>query len=303
MRDLRDLIPDPSSLEIPEIDYSRLGDLSKLKLISLRAEPEEIQPFGTSVISWEVEDDDSRCRIQLNGVAVPTVGSWRVRPDRDWPYYLKGNNGQNIGDLGMVMVRVNTSSCSTDTFSYVNQAVKNMLQQWTREMTGLRLRGNATEAIAVRTGSGNIHFELYLEYVANNLPNPRVDIRGDVAINVIGDGPFQSAPRLNGYFQNLNINAYFDWHQSLAIAAGGPVVAVAAAQARDSAEQAARENIDPLWDRVLRSPTISGVPPLGTSIHSVQLTEGANGLGEIRRTFCPTPTPLRPRGDTPPRRR
>lgn len=297
MKNLADLIPDPSSLELREPDLSILGDLSKIDLISMDAEPDTISPFGTSVISWAVEDRDSRCSVRLNGVNVPLVGSMRVSPNTNFPYYLKAYNGMHTKDLGQVEVRVNTSACVIDTYPYVNQAFKTYLGIWAREVTGLRLRAHTQEAISVITSTGNIHFEIALEHVVDNMPNPRVDVRGDLGLQVLDDPLVMNRGRLHGFFRNLTIDAHYTFQQWLKAAAipGGVVVAPIIIGA---AKDMATNNINALFDRVLATRAVQGDPPIGMSIQNVALSAGADGMGQLRRTFCPSIPPVRP-----PRRR
>jgi len=299
MKNIADLIPDPSSLELPEPDYSTLGDLSKISLIRFVAEPETIGPFGSSVITWEVQDLDSHCSVQLNGVRVPITGSMRVSPNVTFPYYLKANNGHLTKDLGHLEVKVNTKACVIDDYPYVNQAFKTYLGLNVLEVTGLRLRGNAQEAISITTTTGNIHFELALEQVVDNMPDPHVNVRGDLGLYVANDGPILNRKRIHGFFRNLHIDADYTFWQWLKVAAI-PGAVIAAPIILGSAKDKATNKIPELFDRIIGFTAIRGTAPVGMGIQNVSISSGSDGHGSLRRTFCPNTLPVgeppRPRG-------
>lgn len=287
MKNLVDLIPDPSSLEIGEPDLDHLGDLSKISLVSLTATPHVIGPFGSSVIAWEVQDDNSGCDLRLNGVKVPITGSMRVTPNVNFPYQLKATNGLHTKDLGEVEVRVETRSCRMDDFGYVNQAFKTLLSVYAPGILGLQLRDGLNDSVTVRTGPGLLHFTMRLKSNLDNLPDPQVDIEGDLGLIVVDDGPLLNRKKIHGYFQNLTVNAHYAWHQWLRASALGPQVGLTAAMAINSARDAARNNIARLFDQVINTSLISGIPPMEMGIQNVILSAGPDGLGQVRRVFCP----------------
>ncbi len=300
MKRIDALIPDTTSLGGYKIDHDHdvLGDPAKVKLVSFTAEPDRIAPFGSAVISWEIEDNNSRCSFLLNGVTVPAMGSMRVSPLVTFPYYLKASTGLHLVDLGKVEVAVDLGTCSFDENTYANQAIMSYFQLLLPSIEP-RLRLRTVQGARVVANTGNFHFEFDLDYPANNLPNPRVDIRGDLGLAVMQDGPMLSRRRMYGYFRNLSVEAYYTWHQWAAVALLGPTAAVATAQVISSAEQYAREMMDPMFDRIIAMPLIAGTPPVGMGIQNVAIAPGAQGMGTIRRTWCPTTGPIAPRPQDP----
>jgi|GEM_PF-5739139 len=287
MKNINDLIPDFSSLEIGEVDYSMLGDLSKITLVSFTADPVSIAPFGRAMISWEVADNDSRCRLQLNGVTVPRIGAMEVvGPYIESQYVLMANNNLHTKELGRVAVQMDLGTCRIENYPYVNQTFKTYLGIFLEPSTGLRYRGHPQNAISILTSPGNIHFELRMEYPVNNALDPHVDVVGDLGLHVVQDGPLVMRKKIHGYFRNLNIEV-----SGTLFPLPEPVRSIK----MGFAEDAARNMLPALFDRVINTGAISGFAPQQMGIHSVTLDAGSDGHGLLRRTFCPVVGPIGPR--------
>jgi hypothetical protein len=187
----------PDSIAAPESSVTAFGagsdedegvdDLSLIELTSFTANPATIEPWGGSVLSWQVVGPHV-ATLRVGGRTIPYFGQAVVRPTFQTTYGLSAQVGTVHRTLGSVTVDVDLASCRINNLltSFIVSQLDFHLRKFVEDSQGdeYPLRFRLTfEGGQLRSGgpiitidSEGIRFRLPMKARVNNRPDPTVDV-------------------------------------------------------------------------------------------------------------------------------
>ena len=101
--------------------------LEDVSLASFGASPQGIQPFGASLLRWQVTGPKTKFSVVLNGATVAHNGEQIVQPTQTTPYRLSAVAVGATKFLGVVTVTVDDLACQTNSLFNPSVAIKGFL--------------------------------------------------------------------------------------------------------------------------------------------------------------------------------
>ena len=270
-----DLDHDDASIEI----------LNQVQLISFKAEPASIGPFGASVLRWQVEGPPG-FQLKLRGQGVPKTGELVVQPATTTSFSLIATAGRANRSLGSVVVTVDTTGCETfeplvNPKSTIKGALKvgvdNNPEVYFRidpSTIGFGKTPQRFEPI-VKFSPGRISFSLRLAKHQDWFPDPSVDIDASFGLTVV-DG------ELDAIGETVSASLDVPWW-AWAIPGAIPGLAIALDMGREHAVESGHTAVRGLVQLI----NFVTVPSKGKRARTVRVDDGNNGAGLIEVTACP----------------
>jgi hypothetical protein len=249
--------------------------LGEVRLVSFKAEPDHIGPFGASTLSWEVEGPASGFQVRLGSLPVPRTGSKVFQPIRTTSYRLSAHAVEASRTLGSVTVTVDEGGCSSyEPILKPRVTYGGLLTGEIQKIPKVYFR-NAGPTVTL--SSGEIAFNLRLGYEVPYFVNPDVDVDASFGLSVV-DGALVAT----GESISVKIDVPF-W--AWAVPGAVPGLAIAIDMARDKVEKNAPHAVTGLV--AVTNYFTSVVEPAGTRLRTVRIDAGNGGDGVIEVTFCP----------------
>jgi hypothetical protein len=293
------------SLDRPTIDDEaddRASELlNQVNLITFQAAPQELQPFESTVLRWNVEAP-SGVQIKLNGESVAKSGRRAIQPDSTQTYRLYARVPRASRFLGSVTVSVNVSQCESRDSTIIDELLVTALKQeienneevyfrliQIRGENGLRQYVQSQPEVTMTTG--RIRFNLKLEAEVNNFPNPAIDIDASFGLKVVPSASpsVELFPRteLAATDVALNVNVSFPWEAYL-VPGASVALPIAADMAEDRVRAIFTNAINQLVSRVINASINPSQP--GLQKNTVRIYQGFFG-GTVEVDFCPVREP------------
>jgi hypothetical protein len=256
-------------------DEAGVDVLGEVRLLSFKAEPDHIGPFGASTLSWEVEGPASGFQVRLGALPVPRTGSQVFQPIRTTSYRLSAQAVQASCTLGTVTVTVDESGCTSyEPIQKPRVTYRGLLLGEIQKMPKVYFRNDGP---TVTLSPGEIGFSLRLGYQQDYFVDPDVNMDVSFGLTVV-DGVLVAT----GESISVSIDVPF-W--AWAVPGAVPGLAIAIDMARDKVRKNARDAITGLV--ALTNYFTSLVQPSGTRLRTVRVDAGNGGDGIIEVTFCP----------------
>jgi hypothetical protein len=278
-------MPLPISDDQGSQDETNVDTLGEVRLISFKAEPASIGPFGASTLSWHVEGPTG-FQLELNLAVVPKTGQRVVQPVATTTYTLSARAGNARRTLGHVTVSVDSSSCETfEPLLNPRVTLENALKVFVGTNHDVYFRVNPSTIGFGKTpqlftpivsfAPGVISFSLRLAKHQAWFPDPSIDIDASFGLTVI-DGA------LAAIAQQVSVSIdvpFWAW----AIPGAVPALAIALDMGKADAFKSTREMIDGLVGII----NFNTIPSPGKRLRSIRIDNGNNGNGIIEVTACP----------------
>jgi hypothetical protein len=278
-------MPLPIDDDEPGPDDTGADILGEVQLISFKAQPASIGPFGASVLSWEVEGPPG-FQLKLRGQGVPKTGDMVVQPAATTSFALSAHARQASRTLGHVVVNVDTSGCETfEPLLNPKQTIKGTLKVGVDNDPDVYFRidpstigfGKTPQPWLpiVKFAPGRISFSLRLSKHQDWFPDPSVDIDASFGLTVT-DGELVAI----GEQVSVSVDVPF-W--AWAIPGAIPGLAIALDGGRERARESAHNSVQGLVQLM----NFLTVPSKGKRSRTVRIDDGNNGAGVIEVTACP----------------
>jgi hypothetical protein len=258
--------------ENPDGPDNGLGALDDVELVSFKANPEVIGPFGASTLSWEVKGPPTGFHVELNNANVARKGQKLVQPQSNTTYRLRAVGGGSSVSLGTVTVHVNMAACETNSLFNPHVTIRGMINSQIQQQKDLYFK-DETEVIFT---PGTIRFKLHLGKRINNFPDATVEIDASLGLRI-------EQGHVVSFAKGIKVDISVPWYAWL-IPGAAFGLALAIAMGEDSARTSTQKLIDgigQLIDFVAVFPTPNLVK------HSVRIgvTEDEQPLLDV--TACP----------------
>lgn len=247
-----------------------LDVLSEVVLNSFTATPSTIAPFGGgSTLRWNVTvPRASGVQIRLNGVTVTASGSRAVSPGVTTRYTLTAHRRRASLQLGVVTVRVDTSSCITVTVP--ENGLRDPIRQGVDEIDRAESRFSQRSPARVEVDAAGIHVTLRLVIAIDNFTDPDVNIDCTLGLRIRGGA-------VEIYLKRFTVDVDWPWWVTVISAGVSKIV-------EEFIEGTVERRLKPLLVREAQKRIDALVAQLPTNLRLHSLATVQDG---IRVTACP----------------
>lgn len=265
-------MPLPSTDDLQGQDDASVEILGEVKLISLKAAPATIGPFGASVLSWKVEGP-SGFHVELNLLNVPKTGEKVVQPASTTTFRLSARAGRAGRTLGYATVNVDGAGCEAyEPIVNPRSTLQATLRSGVQSNPDVYFR---SEPPAVSFSPGRIAFGLRLSKRIDVFPDPAVDIDASFGL-AVSDGVLVAI----GEQVVVDVSVPF-W--AWAIPGALPGLAIAIDMGKDTARKSGHDAVQGLVQLI----NFLATAPQGKRLRTVRIDDGNDGAGIIEVTACP----------------
>ena len=253
-------------------DETSVDILSAVELVSFKATPDHIGPFGASHLTWKVEGPPG-FQVKLDYLSTQKTGEKVVQPAVTTSYRLSAQAGQASRTLGHVTVTVDGTGCeSYEPLVNPKSTLQGALTTGVQGEAGIYFR---SQPPSVSFSPGRITFGLRLAQEIDWFSNPDIDIDASFGLSVV-DGALVTTGA------QVSVDVSVPWY-AWATPGAVPALAIALDMGKDKARKSAYAAVDGLTQLI----NAFAAPPQGKRMRSVQIDNGNGGAGLIQITACP----------------
>ena len=206
--------------------------LSDVELVSFKANPASIGPFGASTLAWEVKGPQAGFHVELGTTNVPRKGHKIVQPQSTTTFRLKAVAAGAVKSLGSLTVAVNTASCETISLFNPHVTIRGFIDSQIEQKKDLYIKDD-TEVIF---SPGTIRFKLHLGKNVPNFPDANVEIDASFGLKV-------EEGHVVSFEKTIKVDVSVPWYAWL-VPGAALGLALAIAMGEDSARSSTKKLID-----------------------------------------------------------
>ena len=282
-------------MPIPDLDtlneraLRALEKLSQVKLNYFTATPENLGPFGTSILRWDVENVQTNVRITLGNQQVQMTGDKTVTPTRTQTYRLIAQLFEFTLPLGTVTITVNQDACIvapslSNIENELEILIKNGLED-SPEFKGFYFPDDWK--MDVQITNNNIFYKLSFMKDVNCFPDATVTLSADFGIVAERDDKIaviRTRPKAVVFAEHSKVSVpFWAWWIPGAI----PLLAIALGGAKDQAAKKSRDLCQIIADTIVSIDRVGTPIPSGYQLHHMNLYETEGGNGNADAVYCP----------------